>query len=309
MRLQEMYYLICNAIENWVEPQFTEHKSDYKQDIIYSCDNAQAIVRLLEPLRILPSVNEEIDVIFSCSKRFALDPRPYILPKNVDPIRIHMRSIKDNLRAMVDMCETLGVEPHSDGFDVKLPTNITLEELADCTKDLSTIFAQCPLLQHEDGQISLQGVDVGSSWLTFIIRGTGLSVILQNLASLVDKVVHIRSHWLTCKQQEEECKKLGIANEVLEGMVTAHNAVLKKVQENIVEELSAQNNVTEPEDKARLNYSIDLMHKMMDKGLEIYAAIGSADEVKAAFPAVEKQTLPEGLPKLLESAEETDKTE
>lgn len=307
MRLQEISYLIHNTLANWVDPQMIDAKKPFDDISLYTCDNVQAITQLLDPLQIFPFLDVPINQIIEIID--VSDASSYISEASRSMVRDNMRIIKSNLLIMEDMLKLLHVEPNCNGFDVKLPPNITLENLIECTKDLNTLFSQCPLFQYNDVQISLSGVDVGSSWLTFIVKGTGLFIVLRNLASLVDKVVHIRSHWLTCKKQEEECKKLGIANDLLGNLADAHNAVLKKLQENAVEELSSQNSITDPESKARLNYSIDLMNKMMSKGLEIYAAIGSEEEIKSVFPTVEQQALPGELPKLLQSSDESDKAE
>lgn len=59
------------------------------------------------------------------------------------------------------------------------------------------------------------------------------------------------------------------------------------------------------EDRDRARRSIDKMAMLIDKGVEIYSAIETPQEIKVMFPFSENAPLlPEGLQKLIEAKEE-----
>lgn len=298
MRLNEMYYLVWDTIDRWFEPKFDEIRRAPKVDANY-CDNLTSFVELLSPLGILPSVKGGLDTICGLSQDVYTGKRVFLSSSDVSTVKKTVTKIYQSLLAMKEMCETLGVEPRKEGFDVKLPPDITLQDLSKLTKDINTVFSQCPLLRDGDGIIQLNGVDVGSKWLVFTVVGAGFAGILSKLADLVDKVVVIRSHWLTCKEQEERVRILKLSTDILESTVSTNIAIMDKFKENAIEELSEKYGVTDHEERGRLKHSLDILSEWSNKGMEIYAAIGAPAEVKAVFPTVEKQALPAEAIKML----------
>lgn len=204
-----------------------------------------------------------------------------------------------SMRLLSEFFDKAGIHEREYGFDIKLPPNISLQHLTVLVKNLDLVFSQCPLFSKDDGQITYSGVDVGSSWLTFAVVGAGATYILSKLAEFVDKCIIIRSHWLTCKQQEETARKLGLSNDILNSMKKSSQAILEKVEENILNELASSNDITNPEDKERLKYSMNLFTEQMSKGMEIYASVESPKEIKATFPPIETQALPDTILKML----------
>lgn len=306
MRLNEMYFLIQQTLNNWVDLKFIEHK---KGSVIetYSCDNYKLFVDLIQPLNLLPVVSEGIAFLSAESKRAFVGGNAYINPNNLSSIQSTSNRIKTYLQAMAQLCETMGVVSRTEGFDIKLPPNISLEELSRCLKDFDTIFKQCPTLRQEGG-VNLESVDIGSIWLVFTVIG-GSVAFLHALAELVDKALIIRSHWLTYKEEEERCKTLGLKNDILTHLVDAHSEMIKKVKENAVNELAQAHSIEDHEEKERLSLSLNLLDSWMQKGVEVYSAIGSAEEVKAVFPPIECQALPEEVIKMITSSSESGKNE
>ena len=303
MRLREMYYTIHGVLENWVEAKFIERKQPGTRDVVFSFENAQEILSLIEPLSMLPAVQERINKIIATSPKFKTDATPYITDPGVELICKCLELIHDDLSAMADMCVVLGIEENSVGFDVKLPPNITLAELSECAKDLNHIFTQCPLLHSDDEEIRLNGVDIGSMWLTFTIIGVGAAsfYVLNNLAAMVDKVIAIREHAQVLKQQEELAQRAGIKDDMLRTIVDTNMTVIKALKNNAVKELATEKDISSPEDIERIRMSLDMLKEWMDKGMEVYSAINAPDEVKAAFPPVEMQRLPDFTAKILEA--------
>lgn len=309
MRLREMYYTIRGVLENWIEPKFAERKRfgindiALSNDITLSFENAQEILSLIEPLSMFPAVQKRIDKIIATSPKFKTYDTPYITGPGVDLIYDCLELIHNDLSAMADMCVALGIEEDSVGFEVKLPPNITLAELSECTKDLNHIFTQCPLLHSNDEEIRLNGVDIGSMWLTFTIIGVGAAsfYVLNNLAAMVDKVIAIREHAQVLKQQEELAQRAGIKNDMLRTIIDTNKTVIKALTNDAVMKLAAEKDISSQEDIERIRVPLVLLKEWMDKGMEVYSAIEAPDEVRAAFPPVEMQRLPDFTAKILEA--------
>lgn len=307
MQLQKVHYSIQNAVANWIDPQIKEsHESKLK----YVCTNAPQVARVLNGLPEIPVIQAAATEIYSLDEGFVLGYEGDVILSDQERRLLYgnMRYIKTALEGMLSMCETLGFADNADGFSVKIPPNLTLGDFSKCAKDLDVTFSQCPILKRNDGQIKFCGVDKGSTWLVFTIVGAtvGATCILKNIAELVDKIIAIRSHRITYRQQEEELRKAGIANDYLNDLVLVHNEILKGLQEKTIEALCDSHSVTDPEEKERVRYSLDLLGNWMDKGMEIYASIDSPQEIKAAFPAIESQTLPDGILKMLEAPKDSE---
>ena len=297
-----MYALLVYANDNFPEPSFSKHSSNHQD--WYSLSDSSELVEFLKPLCVFEVVASRVQKIFAVSAGFEAGGKVVLSSSQHTQVINQLVEIEKSLESMLSLCESLGISRNPPGFDVKLPPNTTLRGIADCAKDLDTIFAQCPLLKNEEGMIEFKSVDIGSVWFTFSIIGAtaGIIYILQNLAEIVDKVVMIRSHWLTCKQQEEEARKLGIADDFLESLAKTHKEIIDKMKNKIVDDLSEEHGIKDPEEHERLRYSFSLFGELMNKGMEVYASIDTGTEVKAAFPPIEHQKLPEGVVKMLETS-------
>lgn len=308
MRVQEMAYLVNQAWETWVDPEFTERKVDGKVTS-YLCKNAEQIVSLLEPLTPFSEINAQIGIIYKTHDTFYKGAPGALTPQEKDRIVSAMHKIKSALLTMRSICDALGLEHDSFGFDVKLPPNITLAELSTCARDLDNVFKQCPLLHNDDEQIKLRGVDVGSMWLTFTIICTTAATtfyIVNNLAAIVDKIVAIREHMAVLKQQEELARQTELKTDTLQTIVEVNKAVSKSLIENVAKELAIESGITSPDDIEHIRGSIVMLKEWMDKGMEVYAAVDAPKEVKAAFPPLEAQALPDFKIKELEAHKKDD---
>lgn len=62
--------------------------------------------------------------------------------------------------------------------------------------------------------------------------------------------------------------------------------------------------ITDPEERDRARRSLDMLAELIDKGVEIYSAIETPEEVKVLFPfSDDSPVIPEGLLKLIEDKE------
>ncbi len=302
MRVQEMFYLVKHALDTWVDPIFVEHKNVRGDVTAYSCRNAHKLVALLEPLRPFPEINKQIELIYSTHNTFYKGEPGALTNADRNKISQAAQEIKSSLLVMQSMCAALDVEVESDGFDVKLPPDITLAELAELTKDLNIVFTQCPLLQSDGGQIKLRGVDVGSSWLTFTVIGSAVAnLITSTIAAIVGRVHALRAQSLKLKEYEEVVKQVEMKTEILQQVVESNKKIIKGLTAQAAAELAQDKNVTNPEDIERIRMTLDVLMEWSQKGMEIYAAIDSPEEIKTAFPSLEMQALPKFFTKELES--------
>ena len=92
---------------------------------------------------------------------------------------------------------------------------------------------------------------------------------------------------------------LQLGNDALENAMNINKQITKGLLNKISEELAEEHSVSDPEDVGRIKKSIQLIADWMNKGMEIYASIQAPEETKAAFPPIEKQTLPESIIGLL----------
>lgn len=305
MRVQEMFYLVNRALKTWVDPTFAEHKNARGEITAYSCRNAPKLVALLEPLRPFPEINKQIELIYSTHDTFYKGEPGLLTNAEKNKIFQATQEIKSRLLTMQSMCVALDVEIESDGFDVKLPPDITLAELAALTKDLNIVFTQCPLLQNDGEQIKLRGVDVGSSWLTFTIIGDAVAnLITSTIASIMGKVNTLRAQALKLKEYQEVVKQAEMKTEILQQLVESNKTIMKELTAKTAKELAQDGNIDNPEDIERIRMTLDVLMEWSQRGMEIYAAIDSPEEIKAAFPSLETQALPNFLTKELESHKE-----
>ena len=304
MRLQELFHLVNHACDAWVDPVFDSRNVNGKL-VSYHCKNAPQIVSLIDPLKPFPEIRENIDRIYSTHDTFYKGlPGPLTVDEKKQ-IESAMNNIKQTLLAMQSMCIALGLEQNSSGFDIKLPPNITLTEFSSCLKDLDHVFSQCPLLKTDSEEIKFSGIDIGSMWLTFTIICTGAAAsfyILNNLAAMVDKVITIREHVAVLKQQEALVKQTTLKDTMLETVIEANKSVMMSLIEEASDALASEHDINNPEDIERIRGSITMLKEWIDKGMEVYAAIEAPDEIRAVFPPVEMQKLPEVIQKSLQSS-------
>ena len=291
MRLQELYMRCRHALSQWSKIQYTERKAS--SGTYYKIDNPEVLKETLAPLFTIVPLKESIEIMYNVSPDLQRGEwTGEIGTSDKSKIDMAYKKLYDKLDTICNMCEFLNVTNEREGFDIKLPPNISLSELSKCANDLDRILNGNVILRQINGQVSLCSVDIGSIWLTFVVGGATVTALLSGIAALVDKAVIIRSHMITAKEQEENARKLGLANDLLKSMVDAHKNMISLAAEKAVEELSHEYNIEESEAKGRLKYDLTTLAEWMGRGMEIYASIDTADETKAIFPPLEVQEIP-----------------
>ena len=299
MRLQEIYYICRNVKEAWIDLSFDEAKAAGNVTY-YRLKNADEVREILAALSDIESLKETIAAVRNRSLGFLQHTGSITVEYNVKPALVgDYQRLYTKVSTITDLFESLDYRQDSEGFDIKLPPDISLSDLSKCTKDLDTIFSQCPLFTNQDSDIRFTSVDVGSVWLTFLVVGGAAVVTLRLIAELVDRALVIRSHYLTTQEQEEKIRTLQLGNDALENAMAINKQITKGLLAKVSTELAEEHNISDPEDLGRLRNSIQLMTDWMDKGMEVYASIQAPEETKAVFPPVEKQSLPESIVALL----------
>lgn len=292
MRLQEIYFICKKATDAWQPLAFEDINSAgvpyYK---VRNPDNIRCILSCLAPIKCF---SKTIGHIQQKSIGFSQSFGDIIVDQQQ---RTRVRVLYDELRFQVttikDLFESLDYKQESDGFDIKLPPNMSLSDLSKCAKDLDIVFSTCPLFRDgQAGDISFSAVDVGSIWLSFVIHSGAIAITLKLFAELIDRALIIRSHYLTAKEQEEKVQSLHLGNELLESTISINKAIGKGLMDRVCAELSEEHDVREPEDVERLKNSIQLLSDWMSKGMEICPSVLASSETKAVFPSLEQQALP-----------------
>ena len=87
--------------------------------------------------------------------------------------------------------------------------------------------------------------------------------------------------------------------------------VFKKMKDKMLDESVSEleqeckMSITDPEERDRARRSIETLAELIEKGVEIYSAIETPEEIKVLFPfSDDSPTIPEGLLKLIESKED-----
>lgn len=300
MRLSEVYFICKNALNNWVAPEFQKHERRGMPND-YFLQNIDDLRELIDPLRQIDCLQETI--ISIGNELHDLDETPYHeYFENDQKARgtNQIQQLKYQITTICNLYESMGLSIEDDqaGFDVKLPAGISLEQVSKCTHDLELIL-NCPIFSCTGSTASFSRTDVGSVWLTFIVAGTATLSFLDVLACLIDKAIIIRSHYLTTKKQEIEARALGLSEEVAESLTKAHTEMNEKLLERAVQELSQEHNVDGPEDQERVRMAVKMLSEWMDKGLQIYPSLSAPQEIKSAFPPLERQSLSEAEIKML----------
>lgn len=277
--------------DSWHKLSF-EEKRTTSGNYYYKLTNSAEIKAILSDLREIDSLEETIDTIQKTSVGFTQTVGDIDLEQRAkNNLVAEYLKLEDKVITITKLLETFNYTQCANGFDVKLPPEISLSDLSKCTKDLNTVFSTCPLLANMDGTISFSAVDVGSVWLSFVVGGAAVSAVLTMIAILVDKALIIRSHYLTTKEQAEKIQSLKMSNEMLENAKRINEEIGECLLEKVCHELAEEYHISEAEDMKKLENAIELLANWMSKGMEVYASVQTASETKAVFPPVERQSL------------------
>lgn len=220
--------------------------------------------------------------------------------------KIKLLAEMNMLIKLYELLNTQKLEGISGGFDIKLPQFDDIGEFSECLKDLEFVIKQCPYLSRDDCRIKYGSVDVGSTWVTFLLIGTGASAILLNLSKLVDVAVKIKSHVVTVKMQEEALRSMELKNEMASEFCDTFKKVNNAITDHYIIELQQEmGELKDGEEKDKVRRSLEKLAFWMDRGMQIYSTIDAPKEIRDLFPEqVEATYLTDNIQKLLEMKKE-----
>lgn len=202
-----------------------------------------------------------------------------------------LRTMED----IINLYEKMGMDTENKiGIDIKLPKYNDFEEFVSYINNIQFIFTKCPFLQAEDEKLQFENVDVGSTWLTFLVIGgilTSGSVLLNNIAAFIDKCIILRSHYLTLKKQEQDLEKEEKDENEKKIILEYINNLYKKEVDAAIRELEEITKYKlenkDGDERGRVEQCFEKMGKLIDKGLQIYSTIDAPDETKQLFQPLE----------------------
>ncbi len=219
------------------------------------------------------------------------------------------------LESVVDLYESMKDGVSQPGIDIKIPSCNSLKEYIKILDDIDFVFTQCPYFINNNERIEYKGTDVGSDWITFTIVVSNVTsasfVILNNLASIMNKVISLKSNKKILDMQEETLKAMQLKNEVTQDVIDAFNKMKQITYKNYVDELQAElGTLKDGDEEGRVSKSLEKLVNLVDKGVEIHTSIEIPKEIKVLFPFAEtQQTLPDNLIKFLEDKASQDGNE
>lgn len=242
-----------------------------------------------EMLRELKIFDEEIDKIIEIipSEYMSLDN--WEVESNESTMVDCIDALRHGVNTIVKMYESFGYSKQEIGIDIKMPEG-DFSAFVNNVKTIEFILTQCPTLKVTDAEIKFNNVDVGSTWLTFVVIGSGAIILLNNIASLIDKAIMLRSRLISVKQHEELLRTMQVKNEFAERMINDFNDYKKEIMNHMLRKLETdeiQYKDGEERDKEKL--ALEKMVDLLNKGMEFYASIDTPNEVQALFPTVSEQ--------------------
>jgi len=311
MRFYNIYYLCkqhVRAIDNLAN---TSKGSSPRA--VYTLENWPTYKNGLLIIRQIPFLKDKIDDLLETVPVYAREKnKPELDEVTYYRILEKKDDIVGEMETIIALYESMELPENHVGIDVKIPECDSLETYISYLKELDFILGQCPYLQHADAEIKFNTVDVGSQWINFLLKTTGIagaaSYILGNLALLVDKAIQIKSHMVNIEQQKEVLKLQKNKNELLDEELEIFRILKKGYIDIAVREMEEENKETplkDGEERGRVEKSLEKLSSLLDKGVGIYASIGTDQEIQVLFPPLEDTiTLPGQEMKYLESKEE-----
>ena len=248
---------------------------------------------------VIERIYNDVPIMYRDIDSWELSAKGSMFNRDID-ILIH------EISGLIRIYESFGYQEKELGIDIKMPPG-DFSDFVSSIRTLEYIFTQCPLFKNNDGEIQFSNVDVGSTWLTFFIVGSGAVVLAKNVAEFFSKAITLKSRLNNIEQQEELLRSAQIKNDVLESSVKTFDLLRETTINHILDDLvgtEVENNDHEGRDKTKL--ALEKMTELIDKGMEIYASIDTPEEIQVLFPEPETGgLLTDNITKLL-TTEKTD---
>lgn len=302
MRLYNIYY-ICKAALNGLR----EIKEESLQNNAKRLRGWSVGKQALESLFAIDFIKDDANKLYNILSPIDREKtNPDIGANTFSEFVKLYKTLIEKLESVVDLYESMKDGTSRPGIDIKIPQCESLKDYIKILNDIDFVLTQCPYLRNENEEIKYKGTDVGSDWITFaIVVSTATSasfVILNNLASIMNKVISLKSNKKILDMQEETYKAMQLKNEVTQDVIDAFDKMKQITYKNYVDELQEElGALKDGDEEGRVSKSLEKLTTLIEKGVEIHTSIETPKEIKVLFPFVEaQQTLPDGLLKFLE---------
>lgn len=274
---------------------------------IYTIKNWYNLKSVLYKLEAIPVLSQYVNDCFKTIPDTFRDEKS--VPMNNDRYTVFMNQkniLYKKMQDIIELYESMNLENDGNGLDIKLPNCEDLGEYICYLKDINFIFTQCPFLQCDNEILKFGSIDVGSNWLKLIIATTSTCMILNNTASLIDKSLILRSHYISLQQQEEMLKNQQIKNDLAIDFHKTFEMLRTAYMDTTINELAEESNkMLDPEEQDKAKRTLEKLIILIDKGCEIYATLDSPEEVQVLFPEIQSHLeLPDNIIKFLEEKEQ-----
>lgn len=218
------------------------------------------------------------------------------------------------LECIIQLYESMELKEQGIGLDIRVPEIDDITQFKKYIDELEFVFTKCPFFQSSEASLKFINVDIGSTWLVIGVASVSIAVasmLLNNIAAFIDKCLVIRSHKKTCEMQQREINKFNCNQKEKEKLVENIIKVYKIAVSNAIKELEETTGcrMQDGDERGRAEQALEKLEKLIDKGLQIYSAIGSPPEVKALFDPLEMHylSIAEELKRIEKKSDDEDK--
>ncbi len=307
MRLYGMYYM-CKEYIGLVKTMQVESRNENAVTIKF-INGWKEKSQILNEIAKIPPLRENALKVYETIPTMYRDKDSFdIAGKIAEGFIARKRDLMTAMDTVIKVYEAINIEQEKTdgGFDIKFPAFENIKEFSRCLEDLDFVINQCPYLRRGDCEIKYGSVDVGSTWMTFLLIGSAASALLFNLSKLVDAAIKIKSHATTVKMQEEELRSMELKNDIADEVINAFKRMNRGITDRSIAELQQEiGELKDGEEIDKTRMSLEKLALWMDKGMQIYSTIDAPSEIKDLFPAqIEATYLMDNLQKLIEMKKE-----
>ncbi len=288
MRIKYVYYILKRNLTSLENFQLTneQYKVGHLTNSRGKVSNWKTLRLALFEIKNIPMFSDFCSMILE-NPYFANEKDVFYIPyETYQEVQINYKNFMIQVNTIITFCDSVGFSENKCGFDVKMPPTDDFDDFSKNIELFNKALNQCPFLCVENEKIKLEKTDIGSIWFEFFIIATGSSIILANLAKIVDKCIKIMSHYKTLKIQEELYQKAKLGTEQMKNLVECNAKIMETLTDECIKELKEEipNIEIKDDGNERIRYTLDSLVKLMDKGMEIYASIDASQDVKDLFP-------------------------
>lgn len=311
MKLRDIYLLCCKNIDSisQVESSVTR---DSANNQIYSLKDMNKVVDSINELLKVDCLRQYCDKCIKNIPVSYLEADSFNVSSNIwVSLKESINVLKDKVITIVELYESFKIEnEEGEIISVKLPSCNSYSDFIKYNDDFKFVLEQSPYLNVKDVTIKFNSVDIGSTWITFLIVASTSTLIiklLSNLVTLIDYSIIVNSHYINLQQQKELLQRQKKENKEKES-ITKLIEEMYKIQ--VRDELNKLNKKIEfdfenGEDEERAKRTTETLGKLIAMGLEIRSELSANDSIQKLFEPLEMKYIKSKNIELIETDEET----